>query len=253
MSSEDKSMMGRDISFQNGNRFGGIKGHRSSRPRPVCALYLFSNVESHNDHTSLISRAVGSKLRKYMHSIEVGSVSRARVTKLASVNGINIPTKMKRSEYVVLALRAYEKKAMHRLHSLFSENALLGYLGYTYRKTNADLRELESDFSSGFKSFTKKVGFLSSHNESRSFRVLMRAVMGEYIYAMAGLVAGLGAIIAGVMLLYRGVSGSSSWVAEVLGLSSEISDAPPGVILFVVGLFIIWVSKPKVVLERLRG
>ncbi len=88
---------------------------------------------------------------------------------------------------------------------------------------------------------------------SRSLNLLKEAVKNEYRYAMLGLVLGLASIIGGVVLGLHGVAGSTSWTAKFLGLSSQINDATPGVILFVVGLFMIIATKPKVDLKDLKG
>lgn len=72
-----------------------------------------------------------------------------------------------------------------------------------------------------------------------------RVVGLEYAYAMLGLVLGLACILGGVILGIRGVTGSTSWTAEAFGLSSNINDATPGVVLFVVGVFLVWITKPN--------
>lgn len=66
-----------------------------------------------------------------------------------------------------------------------------------------------------------------------------------FIYAMCGLVVGLFCIVGGIILLFMGVSGSASWTASFLGLTSEINDAGPGIILFVVGLFFVSITRYK--------
>jgi hypothetical protein len=72
-----------------------------------------------------------------------------------------------------------------------------------------------------------------------------QVVRYEYIYGTLGLLLGLACILGGVMLGLRGVTGSTSWTAELLGLSSNINDATPGVVLFVVGVFLVWITKPS--------
>lgn len=65
----------------------------------------------------------------------------------------------------------------------------------------------------------------------------------QLIYSMASLFIGLFCIIGGIALFFNGITGNTSWTAEFLGAKSKISDAAPGVVLFIVGLFIIWVTK----------
>ena len=71
------------------------------------------------------------------------------------------------------------------------------------------------------------------------------AIKLEYAYAILGLFLGLSTIIFGSILCLNGVVGSTSWTANFIGAESSINDAAPGVVLFIVGLFMIWVTKPK--------
>lgn len=65
----------------------------------------------------------------------------------------------------------------------------------------------------------------------------------HFFYSLVGLMAGLACIIGGIMLFFNGITGSTSWTAKFLGLESSISDAAPGAILFIVGLFIAWITR----------
>jgi hypothetical protein len=65
----------------------------------------------------------------------------------------------------------------------------------------------------------------------------------QLIYSVGGLILGFSCIIGGVVLFLHGVAGSTSWTASVLGMKSQISDAAPGAILFIVGLFMVWVTR----------
>jgi hypothetical protein len=90
--------------------------------------------------------------------------------------------------------------------------------------------------------------------KSASERLLAQAIAGEYRYAMLGLILGMTCIIGGVILCLNGVAGSTSWTAKLFGLfQSKINDAAPGVVLFVVGIFFVVATKPKVKLDKLRG
>ena len=79
-----------------------------------------------------------------------------------------------------------------------------------------------------------------------------QVVAGEYAYARMGLPLGPACIIGGVVLGLNGVAGSTSWTASVLGLESNINDAAPGVVLFIVGVFFVWITKPKVKIGEVR-
>ncbi|HXQ39396.1 MAG TPA: hypothetical protein VN843_35680, partial [Anaerolineales bacterium] len=93
----------------------------------------------------------------------------------------------------------------------------------------------------------------ASNSPSHSARLLGQAIKGEYRYAMLGLILGLATIIGGVILGLHGVVGSTSWTAKLLGLESNLNDATPGVVLFIVGIFLVLLTRPKVNLDNLNG
>jgi hypothetical protein len=70
---------------------------------------------------------------------------------------------------------------------------------------------------------------------------------------MLGLLLGLASIIGGVAMGLNGVAGATSWTASLLGLKSQVNDAAPGVVLFIIGLFMIVATRPRVNLKDLKG
>ena len=70
------------------------------------------------------------------------------------------------------------------------------------------------------------------------------------IYSLAGLILGLVCVVGGIVLFLNGVAGSTSWTAKMLGAESEISDAAPGAVLFIVGLFIVFVTRYVVKVQK---
>ncbi|MBM7070589.1 hypothetical protein JQC92_00830 [Shewanella sp. 202IG2-18] len=74
-----------------------------------------------------------------------------------------------------------------------------------------------------------------------------QAILAKYqfFYSTMGLFLGLSAIIGGIYLFIQGVSGSSDWYVNFLGAESKIAQAAPGVILFIVGLFMVFVTRYK--------
>jgi hypothetical protein len=68
----------------------------------------------------------------------------------------------------------------------------------------------------------------------------------KFAYSMTGLFLGLACIIAGVVLGLAGVTSHTSWTASALGLSTNMTDATPGIIIFVVGIFFVWMTRFKV-------
>ncbi len=70
-----------------------------------------------------------------------------------------------------------------------------------------------------------------------------KASLYQIIYSISGLVLGLICVFGGIILFIGGISGSTSWVANIIGAQSNISDAAPGAVLFIVGLFIVWITR----------
>jgi hypothetical protein len=75
----------------------------------------------------------------------------------------------------------------------------------------------------------------------------------QLIYSICGLVFGLCCVLGGIALLIGGVTGATSWTAKFLGAESKISDAAPGVILFIVGLFVVYVTRFDVTAKARGG
>jgi hypothetical protein len=72
----------------------------------------------------------------------------------------------------------------------------------------------------------------------------------QLVYSLAGLVLGLLCVLGGVLLFTLGISGTVSWTARFLAAQSHIVDAAPGVILFVIGLFIVCLTRFRVVMKK---
>lgn len=67
----------------------------------------------------------------------------------------------------------------------------------------------------------------------------------QLIYSIAGLGLGLTCTIGGMVLFLMGVAGALDWYASMLGFESKITQAAPGAVLFVVGLFVVWITRYK--------
>ena len=72
----------------------------------------------------------------------------------------------------------------------------------------------------------------------------------QLIYSVAGLILGFACVIGGIILFLNGVVGSTSWTAKFLGAESNISDAAPGAVLFIVGLFIVFITRYVIKVHR---
>ena len=68
----------------------------------------------------------------------------------------------------------------------------------------------------------------------------------KFAYSIVGLIVGLACILVGLLLGVYGVAGHTSWTASVLGLSTNLSDAAPGVMVFVVGIFMVFLTRFRV-------
>ena len=69
------------------------------------------------------------------------------------------------------------------------------------------------------------------------------AAVFQFIYSVGGLVLGLACTLGGIVLFLHGVTGSTNWSAKILGANTTVSDAAPGVILFLVGLLIVFITR----------
>ncbi|TXR54153.1 hypothetical protein [Reinekea thalattae] len=67
----------------------------------------------------------------------------------------------------------------------------------------------------------------------------------QLIYSTIGLVLGLICVLGGIYLFIQGVAGEMNWSLKVFGNESVIANAAPGAILFIVGLFLVIVTKFK--------
>ena len=75
-------------------------------------------------------------------------------------------------------------------------------------------------------------------------RFWMKALVYQFVYSILGLMLGLACIILGVVLFLHGIAGTTkSWTASMLSLHGSIADAPAGTVLFIVGLFVIYITR----------
>jgi hypothetical protein len=67
----------------------------------------------------------------------------------------------------------------------------------------------------------------------------------ELTYAVLGLIAGLLCMVGGIFLFYQGITGSMDWTAKFFVGESKITNAAPGAVLFLIGLFVILGTRYK--------
>jgi hypothetical protein len=76
----------------------------------------------------------------------------------------------------------------------------------------------------------------------------------KFAYSLCGLVLGLVSVLGGCILFLNGVAGSTQWTFKAFGIAeSNVTDAAPGAILFVVGLFVVVFTRFKVKQESVRA
>jgi hypothetical protein len=70
-----------------------------------------------------------------------------------------------------------------------------------------------------------------------------KVVKYEFVYALIGLSIGLICIIGGAFLFLIGISGNLNLKLEIFGMKGNLSNAMPGAVLFLIGLFVIGITK----------
>lgn len=84
---------------------------------------------------------------------------------------------------------------------------------------------------------------LGENFASKNPEIVKELSKHQLLYSIAGLIVGAGCMLGGIVLFLNGVTGSTSWTAKLLGAESQLSDAAPGAVLFIVGLFIVLITK----------
>jgi len=108
----------------------------------------------------------------------------------------------------------------------------------------------DSDNESRYNKPNHEILYNLSFNGKHSDELVKHLSKYQLIYSILGLLLGLFCVIGGVLLFLAGVSGSMSWTAKFLGASSELLDAAPGAVLFIVGLFTVFISRFKIQSNR---
>lgn len=65
----------------------------------------------------------------------------------------------------------------------------------------------------------------------------------QLIYSLTGLLVGVLCIVAGLVLFLMGVTGNVGWQISIPGVESNLANATPGVVVFVVGLLIVFITR----------
>lgn len=80
--------------------------------------------------------------------------------------------------------------------------------------------------------------------------LIKKVIQYQFIYSICGLIMGLLCTIGGIILLMKGISGSINLSSKTESMTHSITNASPGVILFFVGLYVVWATKFKAALKN---
>jgi len=100
------------------------------------------------------------------------------------------------------------------------------------------LRRVESPYSPRTAA-PPSAAFVGQHSD----KLVEQISRHQLIYSICGLVLGFLCVVGGIVLLLAGVAGKVNWTAKFLGASSGILDAAPGVVLIIVGLFVVFMTR----------
>ncbi len=77
------------------------------------------------------------------------------------------------------------------------------------------------------------------------------AFISEWAQFMVKIVIAVLLIVAGIIFIKNSIGGNSSYVVKLTGFSElKMADGPIGMILIISGAFIVWVSRPVVIIKK---
>lgn len=74
----------------------------------------------------------------------------------------------------------------------------------------------------------------------------LTALKYEYLIALFSMFGGYTLILGGIVLMILGITGSIDWIVEIDGITSKLINASPGLIMVIVGAFIVLKSRMKI-------
>jgi hypothetical protein len=77
-----------------------------------------------------------------------------------------------------------------------------------------------------------------------------KIIESEQRGSLPGRMCGVILVVAGLGLMASGLSGSVSWVVQLGGLSSRLTNATPGVFSVVAGVVLLLLSRPNVKIQK---
>ena len=88
---------------------------------------------------------------------------------------------------------------------------------------------------------------LSSQN---STEIIKQGMHYEFLSFLLPFISGFACLIGGFILTILGFTGDTSWIVEVSGFTSKLTNATPGIILMVIGFLIIINKKYEVNISK---
>jgi len=73
-----------------------------------------------------------------------------------------------------------------------------------------------------------------------------KVVYYQFIISLTGMITGILIVLLGAFMAFRGISGTTNWIFNILGFQSQIAEATPGIILFLLGIVIIYLTRFKI-------
>ena len=95
-----------------------------------------------------------------------------------------------------------------------------------------------------------------TNDASRKRRVASRHALlvdlsrQQFFYSILGLLISAVCIVGGILLFIRGVTGATSWIANIVGAESKLTDAAPGAVLFAVGLLLAFTTRYSIKIKE---
>ncbi len=74
----------------------------------------------------------------------------------------------------------------------------------------------------------------------------LTALKYEFIIVLLSLISGITMIIAGVVFMALGLNGNIEWIVEATDFHSRMINASPGLVLAIVGGFLVWRSRMNI-------
>ena len=69
------------------------------------------------------------------------------------------------------------------------------------------------------------------------------ALRFQFLYSLSGLILGGVCMALGALMFVFGIAGKTTWTASAMGLESTLTDSAPGGVLFVVGMFVVIITR----------